>query len=115
MQFWETEGILDLLIDARACAARDSEDEIEDMMKCKSSRKGRTATELLADISVNRIWGYLDWAAENATYLGPWSERPSEQHTKENREAFERAVKEDEETGAAYDDTDDDAWSDIEE
>jgi hypothetical protein len=86
------------------------------MMKIKSSRKGRTATQLLADVSVNRIWGYLNYAVENATYLGPWSERPSEKHTKENREFFERALKEEEEElGAFYGGTDDDAWSGSEE
>ncbi|KAI0537247.1 hypothetical protein GGR58DRAFT_472306 [Xylaria digitata] len=92
--WWETEGVLDLLNDARACAARDSEPEIEDWMKNESARKSRTAAEFLADLSVNRIWGYLDYAVENASYLGPWSERPSERHTRENRESWERAVAE---------------------
>ncbi|KAI1075525.1 hypothetical protein F5B20DRAFT_585121 [Whalleya microplaca] len=86
--WWETEGVLDMLNDARACAARDSELEIDAWMKDETARKGRTATELLDDLSVNRIWGYLDYAVENAAYLGPWSERPSEQHTRENREAM---------------------------
>ncbi|KAJ4324086.1 hypothetical protein N0V84_004052 [Fusarium piperis] len=94
--WWETEGVLDLLNDARACAARDSEDEIEDMMKAEAGRLGsRTAKEMMEDVSVNRIWGYLDWAVENASYLGPWSDRPSEQHTRENREAWAQAVAED--------------------
>ncbi|KAI0895717.1 hypothetical protein F4806DRAFT_467700 [Annulohypoxylon nitens] len=97
--WWETEGVLDLLNDARACAARDSELEIDDWMENKKARKGRTATELLHDLGINRIWGYLDYAVENASYLGPWSERPSEQHTRENREAME---------------SDDELWSDDE-
>ncbi|UPK97383.1 hypothetical protein LCI18_008318 [Fusarium solani-melongenae] len=98
--WWEMEGVLDLLNDARACAARDSENEIEDMMEGETRRfGGRTAEEMLSDVSVNRIWGYLDWAVENASYLGPWSDRPSEQHTRENREAWAQAMAEDAEFG----------------
>ncbi|KAI1429068.1 hypothetical protein F5Y12DRAFT_729456 [Xylaria sp. FL1777] len=102
--WWETEGVLDLLKDARACAARDSESEIEDMMKDDKIRKHRTAAELLADISLNRIWGYLDYAVDNASYLGPWSERPSERYTRENRGSWARAVAEEEEFNALFDD-----------
>ncbi|KAJ2999004.1 hypothetical protein NUW58_g150 [Xylaria curta] len=105
--WWETEGVFDLLNDARACAARDSESEIEDWMEDESARKGRTEAELLADLSVNRIWGYLNYAVDNASYLGPWAERPSERYTRENEEAWERAVAEDAESG-------DEAWSDEE-
>jgi hypothetical protein len=112
--WWETEGVLDLLNDARTCAARDSEDEIEDLMKRETLRSGtgsrRTAKKLLEDVSVNRIWGYLDFAAENASYLGPWSERPSEQHTRESREIWARAVEEDAEFEDSLDD--DEPWSD---
>ncbi|KAL7934431.1 hypothetical protein V8C35DRAFT_302552 [Trichoderma chlorosporum] len=95
--FWETEGLLDLLKDARACAARDSENEVEDRMHSEDSN--RTARERLKDknMRLNRIWGYLDHAAQNATYLGPWSERPSERHRKENKETRARAAKEDDE------------------
>ncbi|KAM6520315.1 hypothetical protein FSOLCH5_005107 [Fusarium solani] len=93
--WWEMEGVLDLLNDARACAARDSEDEIDDMMEGEARRLGsRTAEEMLSDVSVNRIWGYLDWAVENASYLGPWSDRPSEQHTRENKETWAQAMAE---------------------
>ncbi|KKP06420.1 hypothetical protein THAR02_01471 [Trichoderma harzianum] len=99
--WWETEGVLDFLKDARMCAARDSEDEIEDIMGTEtfksSSGPNRTADELLEDMSVNRIWGYLDYAAENACYLGPWSERPSEQHTRVSKENWARAEEEDDE------------------
>ncbi|KAK4069517.1 uncharacterized protein Triagg1_6941 [Trichoderma aggressivum f. europaeum] len=106
--WWETEGVLALLKDARMCAARDSEDEIEDIMNARtfksSSGPDRTAEELLEDVSVNRIWGYLDYAAENACYLGPWSERPSEQYTKASKESWARAEEED-----------DEEWSDDEE
>jgi hypothetical protein len=53
-------------------------------------------------VSVNRIWGYIDYAVENASYLGPWSERPSEQHSRENRAAAAQAELDD----------NDEAWSD---
>ncbi|KAI1155457.1 hypothetical protein F4825DRAFT_407821 [Nemania diffusa] len=108
---WETEGVLSLLNDARACAARDSENEIEDFMEEETARNGQTPVELLADISVNRMWGYLDYATDNASYLGPWSERPSERYTRENREAWARAMAED----AESDFSDDEAWSDVDE
>ncbi|KAI0394856.1 hypothetical protein F5Y17DRAFT_231016 [Xylariaceae sp. FL0594] len=79
---------------------------MEDVMDDAPLLEGRTFPELLADVSVNRIWGYLDWAIENATYFGPWSERPSERHTKANREAYEQAMREEREL---YGDTDDEA------
>ncbi|KAI0468291.1 hypothetical protein F4859DRAFT_506151 [Xylaria cf. heliscus] len=104
--WWETEGVLDLLNDARACAARDSENEIEYLNEKRT--QGRTAAEWLADVSVNRVWGYLDYAIENASYLGPWSERPSERHTRDNREAWERAEAEEAELKDFWDD---EAWS----
>ncbi|KAI0455216.1 hypothetical protein F5B21DRAFT_523937 [Xylaria acuta] len=112
--WWETEGVLDLLNDARACAARGSENEIGDMMQNERIRQGRTAAELLADVSVNRIWGYLDYAVENASYLGPWPERPTEWHTKENREAWARAVAEEAEEAEPDDSSNGEAWSDDE-
>ncbi|KAI3319061.1 hypothetical protein HD806DRAFT_509922 [Xylariaceae sp. AK1471] len=108
--WWETEGVLGLLNDARACAARDSEDEIKDLMENEKTRQGRTAAELLADVSLNRIWGYLDDAVENASYLGPWFERPSERHRREARESWASAAEE-----AEFEDlSDDEAWSDDE-
>ncbi|KAI0381157.1 hypothetical protein F5Y04DRAFT_255899 [Hypomontagnella monticulosa] len=95
---WETEGVLDLLNDSRACAARDSESEIDDWMKNEKARKGRTAAEFMADLSVNRIWGYLEYALDNASYLGPWSERPSERYTKQNRESWAADMAEEDES-----------------
>ncbi|KAJ9210657.1 hypothetical protein DTO166G4_7717 [Paecilomyces variotii] len=93
--WWETEGILDLLNDARTCAARDAVDKIEDIMRSEKfkSRPGsdRTAEELLDDLSINRIWPYLYYAVQNASYLGPRSERPSERHTRESNEIWARA------------------------
>lgn len=114
--FWETVGVLELLNDARACAARDSEDEMENIMDGQGFKTGagssRTKEELLADVSVNRIWGYLDYAVENASYLGPWSDRPSERHTRRNKELAARALEEEK----AFDDYEfsDDGYSDDE-
>ncbi|KAI8947341.1 hypothetical protein F4801DRAFT_515371 [Xylaria longipes] len=109
--WWETEGVLELLKDARHCASRESERDVEGLMENKRARKGRMPWELLEDLSVNRIWGYLDDAVENATYLGPWYDRPSERRTMANREARERAV---EEEAGLEDFSDDGAWSDDE-
>ncbi|KAI8631115.1 hypothetical protein F5Y19DRAFT_425090 [Xylariaceae sp. FL1651] len=106
--WWETEGVLDLLNDARACAARDSENEIEDQMEIERTKHGRTAEKLLADMSINRIWGYLDYAVENASYLGPWSERPSERHTREKRKSSAKAIADELEFKEF---SDDGAWS----
>lgn len=93
--WWETEGILDLLNDARTCAARDAVDRIEDIMRSEKfkSRPGsdRTAEELLDDLSINRVWPYLYYAVQNASYLGLRSERPSERHTREINEMWARA------------------------
>ncbi|GAD94376.1 hypothetical protein THITE_2124766 [Paecilomyces variotii No. 5] len=100
--WWEMEGVLDILNDARACAARDSADEIEYMMKgetfMSNSGSDGTAQELLEDVSINRIWGYLDYAIENASWLGPWSKRPSERHFREVREFSARVAAEDAES-----------------
>ncbi|KAI1162985.1 hypothetical protein F5B18DRAFT_621579 [Nemania serpens] len=105
--FWETQGVLDLLEDGRACAARDSEDEIEEWMTDEKARQGRTAAEeVLRDLGVNRIWGYLDYAVENASYLGDWSERPSERRTRESREAWEQALAEESSEAWSGDDED---------
>lgn len=55
--WWEMEGVLDILDDAHACAARDSEEEIAAIMDTEgfSSEPGsdRTPEELLADMGVN--------------------------------------------------------------
>ncbi|KAJ3167007.1 hypothetical protein HDU87_001889 [Geranomyces variabilis] len=90
--FRETAGVLDLLNAARLCASRDSEDEIPGIMESdtfqKSDRPGsrRTAKELLEDVSINRIWGYLDFAVMDAPYLGPPADRPSEREMRRMRE-----------------------------
>lgn len=94
--WWQTQGILELLENARKNAKKDSADEIDDDMMEDLDLKGdpRTAAELLDDMSFNRIWGYLDWAVEDAASLA--SERPSDVHRRINREIWEAAVKEEE-------------------
>ncbi|RSL60742.1 hypothetical protein CEP54_006569 [Fusarium duplospermum] len=93
--WWETEGALDLLYDARECAARDYEDGIEELAEAEEERSGgRTVEEIKEDVGVRLIWEYLGWAVENASYLGPWSERPSEQHTRANKEAWAQGMEE---------------------
>lgn len=96
--WWETEGVLDLLNDARKCAVRDSKDEIEDMVKKGAFKSGRgprqTTEEILTNVSINRVWEYVAWAVENASYLGSWSNRPSEGHTLQLREMRKMAEEE---------------------
>ncbi|KAH9895504.1 hypothetical protein F4778DRAFT_275131 [Xylariomycetidae sp. FL2044] len=106
----EAVGAMDLLRDARACAARDSEDEAKEWEK--DDKSGRTAEQILKHLSVNRLWGYLDYAIENGPFLGPWESRPSERRSLENKEAFAKALKEememDEWNSDEYGDEDDD-------
>jgi hypothetical protein len=41
-----------------------------------------------------RIWDYLSWAVDNASWLGPWSDRPSERRTRAAEAARRRAKEE---------------------
>ncbi|PVH97270.1 hypothetical protein DM02DRAFT_719922 [Periconia macrospinosa] len=79
----ETAGALELLKDARSCAARNSENEVQTYLK--HDRDGRTPEQMLSDLSVNRIWGYLEYAIHNGSYLGPPEDRPSERYYREAR------------------------------
>lgn len=88
--WWQTQGALELLENARKNAEKDSADEVEDMMM---EGETRTLAELLDDVSFNRIWGYLDWAVEDAASLA--SERPSDVHRRTNQENWKAAMKED--------------------
>ena len=105
--WWQMQGALELLENARKIAEKDSANEIDDDMMEHLSRKGdsRTGAELLDDMSFNRIWGYIDWAVEDAASLA--SERPSHVHTRTNREAWEAAMNEEE--GESFDDSEDDS------
>ncbi|RNJ53204.1 hypothetical protein D7B24_002247 [Verticillium nonalfalfae] len=88
-----SEGVLDLLGDACLCAELDSEAEMEDMMDTDTFQSGegrdRTIEELLEDVGVNRLWGYLEDAYADAYWLGPWCDRPSEQRRKEARRLWD--------------------------
>ncbi|KAJ9664506.1 hypothetical protein H2198_000157 [Neophaeococcomyces mojaviensis] len=85
--WWQTEGVLELLLSATVCAGKDSVDEIAGMMRSSTFKKNpgssRGREELLEDVSINRMWGYLDWAVEDAGSLA--AERPSDQHVKRLR------------------------------
>ncbi|EHY51981.1 hypothetical protein HRR83_003456 [Exophiala dermatitidis] len=71
--WWQHEGVLELLQSAKAIAAKDSEVEIESMMKSTTFKtnpgSNRTKAELLDDVSRNRLWGYFSDAVEDATSL----------------------------------------------
>ncbi|KAI0506408.1 hypothetical protein F5B22DRAFT_624166 [Xylaria bambusicola] len=72
---WETEGVIDLLNAGRACAAQDSASEISEWMEDEKVRRGRTAAEMLSDVTINRVWGYFKFAFMDSTWLGPGSGR----------------------------------------
>jgi hypothetical protein len=58
-------------------------------------------------MSFNRIWGYSDWAVEDAVSLA--SERPSDIHRRTNKELWDAAVREEEEEEEdCFDDSEDD-------
>jgi hypothetical protein len=109
--WWQTQGALELLENARKNAEKDSTDEIEDTLKhIRTHGDTRTAAEVLDDLSFNRVWGYFDWAVEDAVSLA--SERPSDVHQRTNKEIWDAAVKEEEED--SFDDSEEDS-EDVEE
>jgi hypothetical protein len=65
---WETEGVLELLNDTRECATRDADDD-----------------EIDQYLAMEGFWDYLDDAMQDASYLGPWPERPSVRFRYRNR------------------------------
>ncbi|KAJ2977709.1 hypothetical protein NQ176_g4221 [Zarea fungicola] len=65
--FWETAGVLDLLVDARACAARDAHDEIEKLLR--KSCYSHTIEEVRETVGLKHLWGFLDRAVEDAISL----------------------------------------------
>ncbi|EGX93697.1 Zinc finger domain-containing protein, MYND-type [Cordyceps militaris CM01] len=77
--WWETAGVLELLRDAQACAAAELQDEFQHLVLYDTDPY-RTAEDGLEELSIYRIWVSLDHAVENASYLGPWSDRPSERY-----------------------------------
>ncbi|EAT76352.1 MYND-type zinc finger protein samB [Parastagonospora nodorum] len=106
----QTQGALELLENARKNAEKDSADEIEDTLKhIRLQGDTRTGAELLDDMSLNRIWGYFDWAVEDAVSLA--SERPSDIHRRTNKEMWDAPVKEEEDM---FSDSEDDSREDEE-
>lgn len=85
--WWQIEGALELLRASTKIASLDSESEIDDMMRSSTFKReqgsGRTREELLRDVSLNRIWGYIDDAVRDAGSLA--AERPSEVRRRETR------------------------------
>lgn len=83
----QTEGPLELLRASTKTAALDSDCEIDGMMRSKSFKReegsGRTREELLRDVSLNRIWAYIDDAVRDASSLS--AERPSEVRRRETQ------------------------------
>ncbi|KJR88128.1 uncharacterized protein SPSK_07533 [Sporothrix schenckii 1099-18] len=110
----ETAGVLEILKATRLVVKRDWEDKVVDMLedirKHEKAGHERTEAELLYDVSLDRIWDYLDWAVQDASYPGRWSNRPSERYIKRRREwaAKEEAEKERAEMGRDTDEEDDD-------
>jgi hypothetical protein len=92
--WWQTEGALELLENSRKNAEKDSADEIEDMLEHNEDLT-------LEDVSFDRIWGYFDWAVEDAASLA--TERPSDVHVKTARE-FWKAAREEEDNWVDYSD-----------
>jgi hypothetical protein len=103
--WWETEGVLDLLKDARACAAKDVEDQIEDW-KTFLARRGEflTTQQVLKRVAPLRTWFYLVLAVRNASYLGPSSERPSERYRRGTLESDTKAIAEQAKSDFEFDD-----------
>ncbi|KAI1129283.1 hypothetical protein F5Y10DRAFT_238604 [Nemania abortiva] len=89
--WWETEGVLNLLNNARAIAARDLRDEMTGCMRNREAKEGRIAEGMLEGLSLNGVWEYLDTAVQDAAYLGPRSERPSERHARAVEEFWANA------------------------
>lgn len=106
--WWQHEGALELLQSAKSIAAKDSEDEIEDLMEGSRFRddaeSNRESEELLDDLSLNRLWEYLGDAVDDAISLN--EPRPSEVRRLEAREIWRQD--EEEERELMGDDTDDD-------
>ena len=107
--WWQTEGALELLRASTKIAALDSESEIDGMMRSSTFKKGegsrRTKEELLRDVSLNRIWGYIDDAVRDAGSLS--AERPLEVHRRETQAMMDELSDTDDEEDS---DDDDEPW-----
>ncbi|CAH0003658.1 unnamed protein product [Clonostachys byssicola] len=80
--WWSTDGVLGLLASARDLAARSSKPAAEDLLASQGHRENplshRIAEELQAKHGLSYLFEYLGYVVRDATYLGPWAERPSE-------------------------------------
>jgi hypothetical protein len=87
--WWQHEGVLALLEASRTIAAKDSEDEIADMMTSTTFKSSpgadRSKEELLANVGVNRLWEYFSDAVADAVCLD--EEKPSDVRWAEIRRA----------------------------
>ncbi|RMJ16658.1 hypothetical protein CDV36_003657 [Fusarium kuroshium] len=89
--WWETEGVLDLLNEARECAAEASGRDIETLVAQSSG--SLEAEQMLADLNVNKIWHYLDEAVKNLSDLSPRPERPFERRARERKEFWAKYMR----------------------
>jgi hypothetical protein len=60
----------------------------------------RSNSELLEDISRNRLWGYFDDAVDGSFYLGSASAKPSETNREDARAAVRQFIEKAERTNA---------------
>ncbi|KAJ3578581.1 hypothetical protein NPX13_g1981 [Xylaria arbuscula] len=91
----ETEGILDLLNDARACSMQNHRSKYNGATDREESQEEQSSEALRGgEQSLNDMWWYLDWAAENSAWLGPLPERPSERHMRKTNEDAEKSAAE---------------------
>ncbi|KAI0423895.1 hypothetical protein F5Y09DRAFT_326102 [Xylaria sp. FL1042] len=101
--WWETEGVLGLVDAANGIVMKDL--RVTDDLLMTNERPKNLILHCM-----KLTWTYLDWAFEDASYLGPWSERPSVQHIK-NKEGQARP---EEEVGEYTNASDDEEWTDDE-
>ena len=88
----ETQGLLPLMTEARAYAARDLESGVEDLAETENARTvDRSMEDVIAEVSANRIWGYLDLVIKDWSFLGPELDRPSARHMEENRKLWNQS------------------------
>ncbi|KAI0813547.1 hypothetical protein GGR55DRAFT_634919, partial [Xylaria sp. FL0064] len=103
--WWETEGVIRLLQDANSVVIKDLKHPNTYRVKFDEAQKALTLK------CAKLTWMYLDWACEDAAYLGPSSKRPSERHIKRKTKVEQKApevVVEEEDTKAS----DEEAWTD---
>ncbi|KAL1860844.1 hypothetical protein Plec18170_001358 [Paecilomyces lecythidis] len=72
--WWEMEGVLELLKDARVCAIHESQELVDEMMKDKELMSGPASlwgrNELVVEVGTRRIWEFLPAAFGYSSHLG---------------------------------------------